>query len=155
MKVQLNLLCRILPRCAPHPLRVFCDMQSSTSMYFIKNSRGIALSSSKEGAEKEILKANKLHSVGSLRLRCAENGLEPLVLNSAEQLHALKVAIKQIGKYLQLLYSCYYYLCCCACCCCCCCFCYCLAIVLLLLWLLLLSLLLYLYLLCYFCMQNK
>ncbi|KAL8273505.1 hypothetical protein Esti_002571 [Eimeria stiedai] len=75
----------ILPPCAPQPLRVFCDMLTSTSMYFWRNDRGISGQMS------------KVHSVPSLRLRCAEKGLEPLVLSSPAQLRALRVALEQLG----------------------------------------------------------
>ncbi|KAL8424874.1 hypothetical protein Efla_002993 [Eimeria flavescens] len=75
----------ILPRCAPQPLRVFCDMTTSTSMYFWRNDGDASAASS------------TVHSVGALRLRCAEKGLEPLVLSSLDQLRALRMALEQIG----------------------------------------------------------
>lgn len=78
---------RILPRCAPQPLRGFCDMKTNTSMYFWRNQGGNSGPAS-----------SKVHSLLSLRMRCAEKGLEPLVLSSPEQLNALRVALKQIGS---------------------------------------------------------
>ncbi|KFH14020.1 F5/8 type C domain-containing protein [Toxoplasma gondii MAS] len=78
----------VLPRCAPEPLRVYCDMKTATSMYFWHGTPG-----AKPGGNIN----DKVNSLASLRLRCAEVGLEPLVLRSADHLQAIKDATELIG----------------------------------------------------------
>ncbi|PFH37677.1 F5/8 type C domain-containing protein [Besnoitia besnoiti] len=78
----------ILPRCAPEPLRVYCDMKSATSMFFWNGAPGAKPAGNIN---------DKVDSLGSIRLRCAEVGLEPLVLRSADHLQAVKDAIELIG----------------------------------------------------------
>ncbi|GAW82718.1 LCCL domain-containing protein [Plasmodium gonderi] len=78
----------IKPKCAPEPLRVYCDMLSSTSIYIWNGN------SSKSP---DHLITNIINSVDDIRQHCAEIGLEPLILRSKSQLNSLILSLKKMG----------------------------------------------------------
>ncbi|CAD2110869.1 LCCL domain-containing protein [Plasmodium vinckei] len=78
----------IKPKCSPEPLRVYCDMDSSTSLY-IWNGHS--------PKSPDHLITNIINSVDDIRKHCAEVGLEPLVLKSTDQLNSLIFALKKMG----------------------------------------------------------
>lgn len=78
----------IKPRCASEPLRVFCDMNSGSSIYIWNGNLS---------REPDQLITNEINSVEDIRYHCAEVGLEPLILRSKNQLSSLILALKKIG----------------------------------------------------------
>lgn len=78
----------IKPRCASEALRVFCDMDSSTSIYVWNGN---------PSKEPDQVITNLINSVEDIKYHCAEVGLEPLVLRSKFQLQSVLTALKKIG----------------------------------------------------------
>uniref|UniRef100_A0A3B0NBX7 Ricin-type beta-trefoil lectin domain/F5/8 type C domain/LCCL domain containing protein, putative n=1 Tax=Theileria annulata TaxID=5874 RepID=A0A3B0NBX7_THEAN len=91
----------IQPPCSKAPLRVYCDMDSHTSMY-IWNGKDNSIS---------IQPLNNIRTPTSLRFQCASYGLEPLVIKSRRQIDHLKKAMKlmpltnKLDSYLPLAYK--------------------------------------------------
>ncbi|CRH01558.1 LCCL domain-containing protein, putative [Plasmodium relictum] len=78
----------IKPKCSPESLRVYCDMNSSTSIYVWNGN---------PPKSPDHLIGNIINSVDDIRYHCAEVGLEPLILRSKYQLNSLILALKKIG----------------------------------------------------------
>ncbi|KAI4836902.1 LCCL domain-containing protein [Plasmodium brasilianum] len=78
----------IKPKCAPEPLKVYCDMTSSTSIYVWNGN---------PPKSPDHLITNIINSVDDIRQHCAEVGLEPLILRSKGQLNALILSLKKMG----------------------------------------------------------
>ncbi|SBT43802.1 LCCL domain-containing protein [Plasmodium ovale wallikeri] len=78
----------IKPKCAPEPLKVYCDMDSSTSMYIWNGN---------PPKSPDHLISSIINSVDDIRQHCAEVGLEPLILRSKGQLDSLILSLKKIG----------------------------------------------------------
>ncbi|KAH7650306.1 hypothetical protein FG379_003378 [Cryptosporidium bovis] len=74
----------ILPRCAPEPIRVWCDIKFGAS-YYIWNDGGIP------GA------STPVSSVSDIRKYCSHVGLEPIVLRNIEQVSGIKAALGIMG----------------------------------------------------------
>ncbi|CRG94563.1 LCCL domain-containing protein, putative [Plasmodium gallinaceum] len=78
----------IKAKCSSEPLRVYCDMTSSTSIYIWNGN---------PPKSPDHLITNIINSVDDIRYHCAEVGLEPLILRSRSQLNSLILALKKIG----------------------------------------------------------
>lgn len=78
----------IKPKCSPEPLRVYCDMDSSTSIYIWNGN---------PPKSPDHLITNMINSVNDIRQHCAEVGLQPLILRSKNQLNSLIISLKKIG----------------------------------------------------------
>ncbi|CAG9474050.1 unnamed protein product [Plasmodium vivax] len=78
----------IKPKCAPEPLRVYCDMVSSTSLYVWNGN---------PPKHSDHLISSIINSVDDIRQHCAEIGLEPLILRSKSQLNSLILSLKKMG----------------------------------------------------------
>ncbi|KAL5367487.1 CpCCp1-like protein [Cryptosporidium parvum] len=74
----------ILPRCAPEPIRVWCDIKFGAS-YYIWNDGG------NPGSYISVT------SVSDIRKYCAHVGMEPLVLRNIEQISGIKSALGIMG----------------------------------------------------------
>ncbi|GIX61057.1 F5/8 type C domain-containing protein [Babesia caballi] len=77
----------IQPKCSKHPLRVYCDMNSQTSMFVWNGKDGAAAPQSLQSMRSPI----------AIRYQCAAYGLEPLVIKSKHQLDGLKEALYLMG----------------------------------------------------------
>ncbi|KAL7069268.1 hypothetical protein ACR3K2_02030 [Cryptosporidium serpentis] len=74
----------ILPRCAPEPLRVWCDIKHGASYYIWNNNATPGMSTF-------------ISSVSDIRRSCSQVGLEPLVVHSAEQIANIRIALNKMG----------------------------------------------------------
>ncbi|GFE53259.1 F5 8 type C domain containing protein, putative [Babesia ovis] len=77
----------IQPQCSKHPIRVYCDMSSQTSMFIWDGKSGSSAPQS-------------LHNMTSplaIRYQCAAYGLEPLIVKSKHQIDGLKEALYLMG----------------------------------------------------------
>ncbi|CDR96876.1 LCCL domain containing protein, putative [Babesia bigemina] len=77
----------IQPRCSKHPLRVYCDMNSQTSMFIWNGKDAHAAPQSLQSMTSPL----------AIRYQCAAFGLEPLVVKSKHQLDGLKEALYIMG----------------------------------------------------------
>ncbi|EDO08197.1 LCCL domain family protein [Babesia bovis T2Bo] len=77
----------IQPQCSKHPLRVYCDMGSQTSMLIWDGKNG--------GSGPQAL--HNLTSPQAIRYQCAAYGLEPLIIKSKHQVDGLREALFLMG----------------------------------------------------------
>ncbi|ORM41917.1 uncharacterized protein BXIN_0474 [Babesia sp. Xinjiang] len=77
----------IQPQCSKHPLRVYCDMSSQTSMFIWDGKNGVSAPQS----------LHNMTSPLSIRYQCAAYGLEPLIVKSKHQIDGLKEALYLMG----------------------------------------------------------
>ncbi|AFZ79194.1 bromodomain containing protein [Theileria equi strain WA] len=73
----------IEPKCSKHPLRVYCDMDSLTSIY-VWNGKGNTVAPQP---------LHNLRSPSHIRYQCAAFGLDPLIIKSKHQINELKKAL--------------------------------------------------------------
>ncbi|VWU49342.1 LCCL domain-containing protein [Hepatocystis sp. ex Piliocolobus tephrosceles] len=85
----------IKPKCAPEVLRVYCDMESSTSIYILNKKMANQVDSG--GGSTDSVNPKIVNSVDDIKRYCAEVGLEPLILKSESQLNSLIVSLKRMG----------------------------------------------------------
>ncbi|KAK2196587.1 bifunctional Ricin B [Babesia duncani] len=77
----------IEPKCAKHPIRVYCDMESQTSIYVWNGKQHYSMPQS----------LHHLTSPLSIRYQCAALGLEPLIVKTRHQIEGIKRALFLMG----------------------------------------------------------